>query len=93
MAVPQGLNALKTRDRYLELLEQGKTVAEILLVEKELERLNATLELLKAEVNTIDKDVAYSTLSVNLTERNKLGPLGYVAKGLYSGVRWLFVRG
>jgi hypothetical protein len=42
-------NALKARSRYLELLDQATNVDEALKVERELERLNETIDLLKGK--------------------------------------------
>lgn len=86
-------NATKTRDRYLELLEKAVNVEEILLIEKELERLNEEIELLKGRLTRFDHLIEYSTITVQLKERKKLGLLGAIFVGLYKGTRWLFVRG
>jgi hypothetical protein len=85
-------NAEKARQRYLELLEKAENVEAALLVEKELERLNETIELLKGEMNRIDHLTAYSTISVYLKEKKKPGIIGYVGVGVYKAVKWLFVR-
>jgi len=86
-------NAEKSRQRYLELLARSETVEEILLAEKELERLTETIDLLKGRMNRIDQLYAYSTIDVRVNRKAKLGPLGYVVKGAYDVVAWLFVRG
>jgi len=86
-------NAEKSRQRYLELLAKAETVEETLLVEKELERLTETIDLLKGRMNRIDQLDAFATINVRVNQKVKLGPLGYVVKGAYSVVAWLFVRG
>jgi hypothetical protein len=86
-------NAQQARGRYLELLDKATTVDEILKVEKELERLNETIDLLKGKINRIDHLDAYATITIELKERRKPGVLGYIGIGIYRGVRWLFVRG
>lgn len=86
-------NAQQARGRYLDLLDQAATVDEILKVEKELERLNETIDLLKGKMNRIDHLDTYATITINLRERQKPGILGYIGIGLYRSVRWLFVRG
>lgn len=86
-------NAEKARQRYLELLARAETVEETLLVERELERLTETIDLLKGRMNRIDQLDAYSTINVRVNQKVKLGPLGYVVKGAYHAVAWLFVRG
>jgi len=85
-------NAEKARRRYLELLAKAETVEETLLVERELERLTETIDLLKGRMNRIDQLDAYATINVRVNRKVKLGPLGYVVKGAYSVVAWLFVR-
>ena len=85
-------NAQKARDRYLELLAKAENVEAALKVEKELERLNETIDLLKGRMNRIDHLSDYSTITVNLREKKKPGLLGYLGLGLYHSVKWLFVR-
>lgn len=85
-------NAEKSRNRYLELLEKAVSVQEILLVEKELERLNVTIEMLKGKMNRIDHLDEFSTITINLRVKKKPGILGYVFVGAYEAVKWLFVR-
>jgi DNA-binding PucR family transcriptional regulator len=85
-------NAEKARLRYLELLERAENVEAALKVEKELERLNETIELMKGKMNRIDHLTSYSTITVYLTEKKKPGVIGYVGIGLYKAVKWLFVR-
>ena len=85
-------NAEKTRNRYLELLDIAKTVDEIIKIEKELERLNETIDLIKGRMNRLSHLSEYATIHINLTERVKPGLVGYVFVGLYKSVEWLFVR-
>lgn len=85
-------NAERSRNRYLELLQKAVTVEEILKVEKELERLNGEIDLLKGKMNRIDHLVSYSTIDVYYQQKVKLGVLGYVFVGSYKAVKWLFVR-
>ncbi|TVR84739.1 MAG: DUF4349 domain-containing protein [Saprospirales bacterium] len=85
-------NAEKTRQRYLVLLDRANTVQEALKVERELERINETIDLLKGRINRIDHLHEYSTITVRLSERKRPGILGYVGLGIYHSVKWLFVR-
>ncbi len=85
-------NAEKARARYLELLAKAENVEAALLVEKELERLNGIIDLMKGKMTRIEHLEAFSTITVNLKERKKPGVLGYVGIGLYHAVKWLFVR-
>ncbi len=85
-------NAERARKRYLELLEKASTVGETLQVEKELERLNGEIDLLKGKMSRISHLVDYSTITVYYQEKVKLGILGYVFVGVYKTVKWLFVR-
>lgn len=85
-------NAEKARQRYLELLKKAENVEATLKVEKELERLNEIIDLLKGRMNRIEHLSEFSTITIHLKERNKPGVLGYVGIGLYHSVKWLFVR-
>lgn len=86
-------NAQKARQRYLELLEKAENVEAALKVEKELERLNGEIDLLQGKINRLKHLEEFSTITVHIQQKKKLGVLGYVSVGLYKGVRWLFVRG
>ncbi|MFZ4799107.1 MAG: DUF4349 domain-containing protein [Bacteroidia bacterium] len=85
-------NAKKARQRYLELLAKAENVETTLKVEKELERLNGEIDLLEGKLNRLNHLNEYSTITIYLQERKKLGILGYVTVGLYEGIKWLFVR-
>ncbi len=85
-------NSEKTRKRYLELLDKAVTVEEILKIEKELERLNVEIDVLKGRINKINHNVEYSTIDITHTKKVKYGPLGYVFHGAYQAFKWLFVR-
>jgi hypothetical protein len=85
-------NAEKSRDRYLELLAKAENVEAALQVERELERLNETIDLLKGRMNRMDHLEAFSTITVQIKERKKPGVLGYVGLGVYHAFKWLFVR-
>ncbi|MFT5779574.1 MAG: hypothetical protein ACI837_002533 [Crocinitomicaceae bacterium] len=85
-------NAELARKRYLELLAKAENVEAALKVEKELERLNGTIEMMKGRMNRMDHLVQYSTITFYLKEKKKPGVLGYIGVGLWKAVRWLFVR-
>ena len=85
-------NAMKARKRYLELLEKAANVSEALEVEKELERLNNEIELIKGKLKLMEHLVSYSTIRVGYQEKVKPGILGYIGIGTYKFVKWFFVR-
>lgn len=84
-------NAEKIRNRYLALLDKAQNVEEILKVEKELERINTEIDLLKGKINLMDNQIAYATIQVNIQKKIQPSVLGYVFIGLYEGVKRLFV--
>ncbi len=86
-------NAEKARTRYLELLAKAENVEAALKVEKELERLNTEIDQLRGQVIKMEHDVRFSTLTVNVNQKQKLGPFGYLFVGIGKGIGWLFVRG
>jgi len=81
----------KSRQRYLELLDKAEKVSEILEIERELERVNVSIESLKGSLKRFDSQIQYATITLNLQEKVKPGPLGYVGIGIYKVVKWLFV--
>lgn len=85
-------NAEKARDRYLELLAKAENVTAAVAVEKELERLNETIDLIKGNMNLLDHREEFSSITVSVHERKKPGIFGYIGIGLYESVKWLFVR-
>lgn len=85
-------NAKKARQRYLELLQKAENVETTLKVEKELERLNGEIDSFEGQINRLAHLSAYSTLTIRLQKKEKLGILGYVFVGAYKGIAWLFVR-
>jgi hypothetical protein len=84
-------NAEKSRQRYLALLDKAQNVDEILQVEKELERLNNDIELVKGKLDRLSHLIQYSTITVKTADEIRPGPLGYIFYGLYAGIKWLFV--
>jgi len=85
-------NSQRARARYLELLEQAEDVTSALLVEKELERLNQTIDMLQGSLNEYDDTIRYSRITMDFYLKKKLGLIGYIGTGLYEGTKWLFVR-
>lgn len=79
-------NAQKIRLRYLELLKKAENVEEALKVEKELERINETIELLKGRINRMNHLSELSTIRIHLKEEKKTRPFRV------SGNRTLQVR-
>jgi hypothetical protein len=84
-------NAQRVRLRYIELLKRATSVEEALKVQKELERITAQIESLKARVGVIENRVTLSTVTLTLETPTTPGPVGWVFYGLYKGVVWLFV--
>lgn len=86
-------NAQKARETYLNLLEKAENVSETLEVERELERVNGEIDRLEGQMRLMNNQVDLATLTVQVREKIKPGPIGYVGVGLWKAVSWLFVRG
>jgi len=84
-------NLRNLRSRYLELLQIAETVADLLSIEKELERVNTEIEIMEGRIQYAQMSVAYSNITVRFSERVRPGPLGLIFYGLYLGIKWLFV--
>jgi hypothetical protein len=83
---------IKARDRYLDLLKKAENVTAAISVEKELERLNGEIEVMKGKLKRLSHLARYSTITVSLDEETKPGPIGYILMYTWKGVKWLFVR-
>lgn len=84
-------SAEKTRLRYLELLAIASGVQQALAIEKELERINITIERLKGRINRLEHLDYYATITIDTREKTRPGPLGYLAIGVAKAVGKLFV--
>jgi len=86
------LDSLKNvRDRYLALLGRANSVSDILVIEKELERVNLEIERLEGRIKQAELSTAYSIITVEFGEKAKPGPIGWIFYGLFRGIKWLFV--
>ena len=85
-------NATNARQRYLSLMESSGSLDETLKLERELERLNLTIEQLQSQLKVVETDIAYSTVNLRWKTKKKPGIIGYIGIGLYKSVKWLFVR-
>ena len=85
-------NAERTRKKYLEILDTSTSVSDALEVQKELDRINRNIDLLKGKLKKLSHLTNYATITVSLNEKTKPGIIGYVAIGLIHSIKWLFVR-
>ena len=58
-------NAEQVRERLIKLLDQAEKVEDALKIEKELERITETIELLKGKITYLQNKVAFSTLTIH----------------------------
>lgn len=56
------------RDRLMELLEKAETVADIIEIEGRLSEVRYQIESMESQLRTIDNQVNYSTVHVNIRE-------------------------
>ena len=85
-------NSLKSRERYLALLEKAVSVGDILKIERELDRLNKEIDQLKGKLNRMSHMVEYVKITVRTSPGTRPGPVGWVFYQMYQGAKWLFVR-
>lgn len=83
-------NLVELRDRLRQLLERAETVQDLVMVERELARVQSELDSLTRRLESVRGEVALSRVAVTLTEEVQLGPLGYLFYGLGKAVSWLF---
>lgn len=85
-------NALKTRERYLKLLEQAKGLDEIFRVERELARVDKTIDYLRGKLESMSHQVYFARISVTTGKKINKGVIPYIFSQAFKGVSWLFVR-
>ncbi len=84
-------NAEKFRKRYEDLLKRAKNVKETLAVEKELERVQRTIEQLKGKLKYIHDRASLSHIDVSFEQAVTPGPLLLLGQGLYWALEKLFI--
>jgi hypothetical protein len=84
-------NLVSVRDRLRKLLDAGTKVEEIVLVERELARIQGELDAYEARLKVLRSSSALSTVSLTAERGRILGPLGWLGYGLWWGFSKLFV--
>ncbi len=84
-------NKIVLRDRLKQLLEKATEVKDILAIETELNRVQADIDSMEGIIKSLKGQVDFATVELSLERKQILGPLGYVFKGLWWGVKKLFV--
>ncbi|MDD6812565.1 MAG: DUF4349 domain-containing protein [Lachnospiraceae bacterium] len=86
-------NALKTeQERLLELLEKAETVEDIISIEQRLSEVRYELESMESQLRTMDNQIDYSTVNLNIQEVKRLTPavetslLGRIRNGLLDSI-------
>ncbi len=79
------------RDRFRSLLNQAKKVDEILSIESELARIQTQIDQIEGRKKSLNSQITYSSLNISLEKKTIYGPLGYLTKGIYWGIKKLFI--
>ncbi|MCX4247337.1 DUF4349 domain-containing protein [Paraliomyxa miuraensis] len=61
-------NLQATRSRIQKLMSQAKDLSEILVVEKELERISAEIDAIEGQLRYLGSQAAFSTVTMNFSE-------------------------
>lgn len=64
-------NALKLRDRYLELLQSARSVKDSLEIERELARITQEIEQIKGQLKFLSNRIAFSTITLQLEPKTQ----------------------
>lgn len=84
-------NNIKTRERFMQLLNDASSVTEIIEIEKELSRVNEQIDLLEGQMKRLITLKDYSEVTIRINEKVTPGPLGWIFYGFYKAISWLFV--
>src|SRR5690606_35284806 len=68
-------NSIALRGRLQQLLDRANNVEEALAIEKELARIQAEIESMRARLDRMKSEVELATLSLTLERKRVLGPL------------------
>lgn len=63
------------QDRLLELLEQAETVEDIIVIEQRLSEVRYELENMESQLRTLNNQIDYSTVNINIREVRRLTPV------------------
>ena len=85
-------NLIALRDRLRLHMDRATNVEELVLVERELARVQSEIDSLSGRLDSTRDAVALSRLTVTLREGTRLGPLGVLFYGIGKAISWLFVR-
>lgn len=66
---------LAEQDRLLELLEKAETIEDIIMLESRLSEVRYQIESMEAQLRTMDNQVSYSTVNLDINEVEKLTPV------------------
>jgi hypothetical protein len=64
------VNKKKLEERYLDLLKQGNKIADLLAIENKLSEIRTDIESTQGQLNYLNKQVAYSSLSISFYTKN-----------------------
>lgn len=65
---------LTEQERLLELLEQAESVEDIIAIEQRLSDVRYELESMESQLRTLDNQIDYSTINLNIQEVRRLTP-------------------
>lgn len=63
------------QDRLLDLLEQAETVEDIIAIEQRLSEVRYELENMESQLRTLNNQIDYSTININIQEVKRLTPV------------------
>jgi hypothetical protein len=84
-------NKIALRDRLRQLLDKATEVKDILAIEAELNKVQSDIDAMEGKIKLLKGQVDFATVDLNMKKNQILGPLGFVFKGLWWGVKKLFV--
>jgi hypothetical protein len=84
-------NLYVLRDKFRALLDKAKSVEDVLSIESELSRVQSEIDSIEGRQKSLRNQIAYSKLDIRINKKTRYGPLGYFFKGIYWGVKKLFV--
>jgi len=84
-------NKRELRDRLRALLDKAVNVKDVIAIETELNRVQSDIDAMEGRIRHLKGQVDFATVDLTLERRKVLGPLGYLARGVWWCIEKLFV--
>ncbi len=84
-------NLTELRNRFRALLAKADSVEDILSIESQLSRVQTEIDSIEGRKKSLASQISYSAIDIQINKKTTYGPVAYVLKGIYWGIKKLFI--